>query len=104
MTAQIATPEAESQADNPSVKASAENQGGQGNAGAGTPPCSTAKDGDRNADQSQFAFQSFGAQFAEVGVDEDLGTVRVRRFVPVHDIGKVMNEKTRRSQVYSGVI
>ena len=59
---------------------------------------------EENGDVKKYAFQSFGAQFAEVGVDEDLGIVRVRRFTSVQDIGRVMNEKTARSQVYSGVI
>ncbi|MGH9945213.1 MAG: molybdopterin cofactor-binding domain-containing protein, partial [Pyrinomonadaceae bacterium] len=57
-----------------------------------------------DADQNRYAFQSFGAQFAEVRVDEDLGVVRVSRFVSVQDIGRVMNTKTTRSQVHSGVI
>ena len=103
VTAMIATPEAQNEPRNPAVKESAENTS-QGQSGAGSPPCSPAKDGEANADQQKFAFQSFGAQFAEVRVDQDLGTVRVSRFVSVHDIGRVMNEKTCRSQVYSGVI
>jgi len=54
--------------------------------------------------EERFAFQSFGAQFAQVRVDADLGEVRVARFASVHDIGTVLNEKTARSQVYGGVI
>jgi xanthine dehydrogenase YagR molybdenum-binding subunit len=54
--------------------------------------------------EERFAFQSFGAQFAEVRVDADLGEVRVVHFASVHDVGTVLNEKTARSQVYSGVI
>ena len=99
VTANVATPEAKEEPRNPAVEKSAQ----QNQAGAGAPPCSPFT-GEQDADQKKFAFQSHGAQFAEVGVDEDLGIVRVRRFVSVQDIGKVMNEKTARSQVYSGVI
>ena len=57
-----------------------------------------------NSDDKQYSFHSFGAQFAEVLVDEDLGTVRVMRFTSVHDVGRIMNEKTARSQIIGGVI
>ncbi|MBC7798488.1 MAG: molybdopterin-dependent oxidoreductase, partial [Pyrinomonadaceae bacterium] len=68
-------------------------------------PCSPYKtDAEQNADQQKYSFHSFGAQFAEVRVDEDLGTIRVSRFTSVHDIGRVLNAKTSRSQIYSGVI
>ena len=58
----------------------------------------------QNSDNKQYSFHSFGAQFAEVLVDEDLGTVRVTRFTSVHDVGRIMNEKTARSQIIGGVI
>jgi xanthine dehydrogenase YagR molybdenum-binding subunit len=48
--------------------------------------------------------QSFGAQFAEVRVDEELGRVRVSRFVGVFDCGKIINQKTARSQMLGGII
>src|SRR5262249_45544737 len=51
-----------------------------------------------------YAFNSFGAHFCEVKVDELLGRVRVSRFVTVMDIGRVMNAKTARSQVLGGVV
>ena len=47
---------------------------------------------------------SFGAVFAEVSVDPELGTVKVRRIVAVYDVGKVLNEKTARSQFVGGII
>ena len=37
-------------------------------------------------------------------VDEDLGTVRVKRFTSVQDAGTILNEKTARSQIIGGVI
>jgi xanthine dehydrogenase YagR molybdenum-binding subunit len=59
---------------------------------------------EQNSDAKQYSFHSFGAQFAEVLVDEDLGTIRVTRFTSVHDVGRIMNEKTARSQIIGGVI
>jgi len=47
---------------------------------------------------------SFGAVFAEVAVDPELGTVKVRRIVAVYDVGKVLNEKTARSQFMGGIV
>ncbi len=47
---------------------------------------------------------SFGAQFAEVRVDPDFGTVRVSRFVGVYDAGVILNAKTGRSQLLGGVV
>lgn len=38
------------------------------------------------------------------GLDEDLGTIRVKRFTSVQDVGRIMNEKTARSQIIGGVI
>ncbi len=68
-------------------------------------PCMTAPfEPEENNDSKKYAFHSFGAQFAEVWVDEDLGTIRVKRFVSVQDVGRIMNEKTARSQVIGGVI
>lgn len=59
---------------------------------------------DEDSDDKKYSFHSFGAQFAEVMVDEDLGTIRVSRFTSVQDVGQIMNEKTARSQVIGGVI
>jgi xanthine dehydrogenase YagR molybdenum-binding subunit len=47
--------------------------------------------GRNNRDFSQ---QSYGAHFAEVGVDEDTGEVRVRRMLGVFTAGRVLNAKT----------
>ncbi|WP_067827590.1 xanthine dehydrogenase family protein molybdopterin-binding subunit [Nocardia inohanensis] len=46
---------------------------------------------------------SFGAQFAEVAVDADLGIVRVRRMVGAFAPGRVLNAKLARSQVLGGL-
>jgi xanthine dehydrogenase YagR molybdenum-binding subunit len=47
---------------------------------------------------------TFGAQFAEVAVDPDLGFVRVRRMVGVFAPGRVLNPKLARSQLMGGML
>lgn len=54
--------------------------------------------------KEKYAFQSFGAQFAEVRVDPDLHTVRVARLTGVFDIGRVVNAKAARSQAMGGMV
>jgi xanthine dehydrogenase YagR molybdenum-binding subunit len=56
--------------------------------------------GRNNKDFSQ---QSYGAHFAEVGVDMDTGEVRVRRMLGVFTAGRVLNAKTARSQAIGGM-
>jgi xanthine dehydrogenase YagR molybdenum-binding subunit len=52
----------------------------------------------------QYSMHSFGAVFTEVRVDPELGLVRVPRVVTAHGVGRVLNEKTARSQIQGGVI
>ena len=56
------------------------------------------------AKKKAHTFQSFGAHFVEVAVDERLPIVRVTRVVSVMDVGRVINPKTAGSQVQGGVI
>jgi xanthine dehydrogenase YagR molybdenum-binding subunit len=51
----------------------------------------------------KFAFQTFGAHFAEVEVDTQTGKIRVLRHVAAHDIGRVVNRQTAESQVLGGI-
>jgi xanthine dehydrogenase YagR molybdenum-binding subunit len=51
----------------------------------------------------QFAMHSFGAQFAEVRVDEDTGEVRVSRLLGIFAAGRIINPKTARSQLLGGM-
>ena len=53
---------------------------------------------------TEFSQQSYGAHFAEVGVDMDTGEVRVRRMLGVFTAGRILNEKTARSQAIGGMI
>lgn len=52
----------------------------------------------------KWAFQSWGAHFCEVSVDEEIARLRVTRWVSVMDIGQVINSKTAASQVRGAVI
>lgn len=64
----------------------------------------TAVQEDEKTDRKPYAFHSFGAQFARVLVDPDLGTIKVDKLVGVMDIGKVMNLKTAINQIKGGMI
>jgi len=50
-----------------------------------------------------FSQQSYGAQFAEVGVDMDTGEIRLRRMLGVFTAGRILNAKTARSQAIGGM-
>ena len=52
----------------------------------------------------EYSQQSYGAHFAEVGVDIDTGEVRLRRMLGVFTAGRILNEKTARSQAIGGMI
>lgn len=47
---------------------------------------------------------AFAARFAVVRVDADLGIIKVDRLVSVVDAGRVLNEKTARSQIVGGTV
>jgi CO/xanthine dehydrogenase Mo-binding subunit len=47
---------------------------------------------------------AFGARFVEVRVDPDLGLLRVARVVSAIDAGRVVNQKTARSQIIGGTV
>lgn len=52
----------------------------------------------------KYSMHSFGAVFAEVSVDPDVGTIRVRRLVGAYGIGRVVNPLLARSQCTGGMI
>jgi xanthine dehydrogenase YagR molybdenum-binding subunit len=58
---------------------------------------------DYEANQQKFSFQSFGAHFVEVVIDDPIPMVRVSRVVSVMNVGRVINPRTARSQVLGGV-
>ncbi|HEU4649119.1 MAG TPA: molybdopterin cofactor-binding domain-containing protein, partial [Gemmatimonadales bacterium] len=51
-----------------------------------------------------YSIHTYGAHFAEVGVDADTGEIRLRRMLGVFAPGRVFNAKTARSQLIGGMI
>jgi xanthine dehydrogenase YagR molybdenum-binding subunit len=51
-----------------------------------------------------FAMRSFGAVFIEVGVDLELGLLRLRRALGSYSAGRIVNPLTARSQMIGGII
>jgi xanthine dehydrogenase YagR molybdenum-binding subunit len=54
--------------------------------------------------RKKWSLHSYGAQFAEVLVDPDLGTVRVSRLVGAFAAGKILNARLARSQFMGGMV
>jgi xanthine dehydrogenase YagR molybdenum-binding subunit len=50
------------------------------------------------------ASRSFGAVFAEVTVDSELGIVRVPRVVAPYSVGRLLNAKTASSPLEGGIV
>jgi xanthine dehydrogenase YagR molybdenum-binding subunit len=55
-------------------------------------------------EEEKYAQQAFGANFAEVQIDPDLRSIRVTRFTGAYDGGRILNEKTARSQFLGGIV
>ena len=51
-----------------------------------------------------YALLTFGAQFARVAVDADLGIIRVRHMTGAFAPGRVLNPRTARSQLMGGML
>jgi xanthine dehydrogenase YagR molybdenum-binding subunit len=67
-------------------------------------PLEARGDAKPGPEKDQYSMHSFGAVFAEVRVDPDLGAVRLDRFVGVYGVGNLLNEKTAHSQLLGGVV
>ena len=59
--------------------------------------------GERGPLPAGFAYNTFGAHFAEVEVDTETGRISVLKVVAVHEVGRVLNRLTAESQVVGGV-
>ena len=57
-----------------------------------------------SAERNNYATLAHGAQFVEVKVDPDVGTVRVTRVVEITACGRIMNPKASHSQEIGGVV
>jgi xanthine dehydrogenase YagR molybdenum-binding subunit len=55
-------------------------------------------------EEQRYASRSFGAVFAEVRVDEDVGVIRVPRIVATYSVGRLLNAKTALSQLQGGIV
>ena len=60
--------------------------------------------GARHPNDPDLSQRTFGAHFAEVEVDVRTGEITVEHIVAVHDIGRIVNPTTARSQVEGGVL
>ena len=58
---------------------------------------------DENGQGVPYATYGFAAQMAVVGVDLELGTVKVRRIVAAHDVGRAINPTQVEGQVHGGI-
>src|SRR5205823_6952607 len=54
--------------------------------------------------QWRYSRHAHSAVFAEVKIDEDLGTSQVTRVVSAVAAGRILNPKTARSQILGGVV
>jgi xanthine dehydrogenase YagR molybdenum-binding subunit len=55
-------------------------------------------------ERKTFSMHSFGAVFAEVWIDAELGTIRVPRITGVYGVGRLLNAKTAHSQLLGGIV
>jgi xanthine dehydrogenase YagR molybdenum-binding subunit len=71
------------------------------NGGAPVHGSAQAKPG---SEEQAFSMHAFGAQFAMVRVDPDLGTVRLVKQIAAFASGRIINAKTARSQYLGGMV
>ncbi|RYG62428.1 xanthine dehydrogenase family protein molybdopterin-binding subunit, partial [bacterium] len=57
-----------------------------------------------SSERSKYATGAHGAQFVEVKIDPDIGTIQVTRVIEVTACGKIMNPKTSHSQEIGGMV
>jgi aldehyde oxidoreductase len=58
---------------------------------------------DENGQGIPYATYAFAAQMAEVEVDLELGTVKVRRIAAAHDVGRAVNPTQVEGQIHGGI-
>ena len=58
---------------------------------------------DENGQGVPYATYGFAAQMAEVEVDRELGSVKVRRIVAAHDVGRAVNPTQVEGQIHGGI-
>ena len=58
---------------------------------------------DAQGQGTAYATYAFGAQIAQLTVDLELGTVKVRRIVAAHDVGRAINPDLVEGQIHGGI-
>lgn len=58
---------------------------------------------DENGQGKPYATYGFAAQIADLEVDIELGTVKLRRIVAAHDVGRAINPSLVEGQIYGGI-
>jgi xanthine dehydrogenase YagR molybdenum-binding subunit len=71
---------------------------------SGQPYVEAHADATPGPEKDRYSMYAFGAQFAEVRVDPDLGLITVSRMLGCFAAGKILNAKTARSQLIGGMI
>jgi len=71
---------------------------------SGLPEISVELRTEASQDRDAYSVHGFGAVFARVRVDEDLGEVRIDRLVGAFAAGRILNPKTARSQLIGGMV
>jgi len=54
-------------------------------------------------EESKYSMCAFGAQFAEVKIDPEIGMMHVSKVVGAYGAGQILNAKTARSQILGGI-
>ncbi len=71
---------------------------------SGQPHVEAKAEAKPGAEKERYSMYAFGAQFAEVRVDADLGQIKASRMVGCFGAGRILNAKTARSQFMGGMI
>lgn len=71
---------------------------------SGGPTVSADASAAPDAEARKYSSHGFGAQFCEVHIDPELRTIKVARWVGAFALGKILNEKTLRSQLHGGIV
>jgi xanthine dehydrogenase YagR molybdenum-binding subunit len=71
---------------------------------SGGKPVEARADAQPDEQRKNYSLHSFGAQFAEVHVDPQLGRVRVARLVAAFAAGRILNARLARSQFMGGMV
>lgn len=71
---------------------------------AGGKPIEAKASAKPGKEREKYSMHSFGAVFAEVRVDPDLGEIRVHRIVASYGVGRLLNRKTAYNQLMGGIV